>query len=174
MKGIIVVKPQQCVGCKACELACAVEHSESKSLLPSMDEKKTPQTRIQIVKGEGNNVPIQCRHCAKPPCVPACPTKALFRKDQESPVVVDQSLCIGCKKCVLACPFGAIRLDETTHELIKCDQCFERLKRGEPPACTESCLTKALEFKSIDEIVEKKRSAFLVMIERSFEPKLPV
>ena len=166
MKGMIVVKAHRCLGCKSCEVACAVEHSKSKDLYQAIHESPAPSARVDVAIGEGFVIPLQCRQCEDAPCMEICPTEALNRADQDSPVMVDHDLCIGCKWCVLACPFGVITVDEKSRTVVKCDQCFERLERGELPACVSSCPTGALEFKTMDEIVAEKREAFLVQIER--------
>ena len=121
--------------------------------------------RANVSQSETFAIPLQCRQCEDAPCVSICMTKALYREGNDSPVMIDHDLCIGCKYCVIACPFGVIRIDEKARTVIKCDQCFERLSQGELPACVTACPTSALEFKSIDEVIEEKREAFLVQIE---------
>lgn len=167
MKGAIVVKLGRCLGCKTCELACSVEHSQTKNLVDAIQETPPPSSRISVEQGDNFAVPLQCRQCENAPCVAVCPTKALHRTDQESPVLIDHDLCVGCQACVLACPFGVIRMDRFSRAIIKCDQCFERIERGELPACVASCPVKALEFKSLDEVTREKRGAYLLQIERS-------
>ena len=167
MKGMIVVQADKCLGCKSCEIACAVEHSDSKELFQAIHESPVPCARVGVAQGEGFAMPLQCRQCEDAPCVTICMTNALYRADQNSPVMIDHDLCIGCKYCVIVCPFGVIRIDEKARTVIKCDQCFERLSRDESPACVAACPTSALQFKSIDELIEEKREAFLVQIERS-------
>jgi len=164
MKGMIVVKAAQCLGCKTCEIACAVEHSASRELFDAIREDPAPASRVDVQQGEGFVVPLQCRQCENAPCVAICPTHALHREDPDSPVLLEHDRCIGCKWCVLACPFGVIRLDSRQRAIIKCDQCIERLRRGELPACVSSCPTGALEFKSQEEVVKDKREAYLVQI----------
>lgn len=165
MKGMLVVRAERCLGCKSCEIACAVEHSKSGSLFEAIDEYPAPSSRVDVAMGDGFVVPLQCRQCEDAPCVAICPTKALHRADQHSPVIIDQDRCIGCKWCVLACPFGVITLDDESRTVIKCDQCFARLERGELPACVMACTTRALQYKTLDEVVAEKRQAFLVQIE---------
>lgn len=167
MKGMIVVKADRCQGCKTCELACGVEHSQTKTLATAIREERPPRPRVQVEQGVGFKVPLQCRQCENAPCVAICPTKALHRKDTDSPVLIDQALCIGCKWCILACPFGVIRMDDDSLAIIKCDQCFERLERGENPACVEACPTHALSFKKVSQVTADKREAYLVQIERN-------
>ena len=169
MKGMIVVRAHRCLGCKSCEIACAVEHSKSRNLYEAINETPAPAARVDVARGEGFVLPLQCRQCEDAPCVEICPTASLRRADKDCPVTIDHDLCIGCKWCILACPFGVIRLDERNRTIIKCDQCFERLQRGEFPACVSACPTAALEFKTIDEVLAGKREAFLVRIERGLE-----
>lgn len=167
MKGILVVSAERCLGCKSCELACAVEHSKSRDIFEAIQEYPAPRSRVDVQQGRDFAVPLQCRQCEDAPCVAVCPTKALCRSDTDSPVVIEDELCIGCKWCVLACPFGVITLDGRSHAIIKCDQCFERLERGEMPACVVSCPTKALQFRSLEDIVAEKREAYLVQVEQA-------
>lgn len=166
MKGMIVVRAQRCLGCKSCEIACAVEHSASRDLYQAIHESPAPSARLEVAVGEGFVVPLQCRQCADAPCIEICPTKALSRADAGSPVVIDHDLCVGCQWCVLACPFGVIQMDDKAKTIIKCDQCFERLQRDELPACVSSCPTKALAFRTMQEILAEKREAYLVEISR--------
>lgn len=167
MKGMIVVRAERCLGCKSCEIACAVEHSESRDLYQAIHQSPRPSARVEVAVGDGFVVPLQCRQCQDAPCIAICPSNALMRADQDSPVVIDHDLCIGCQWCVLACPFGVITLDEKSRTIIKCDQCFERLERGERPACVSACPTRALDFKTIEEVIKEKREAFLVQIASS-------
>lgn len=165
MKGMIVIKARNCLACKACEIACSVEHSQSKNLILAIQESPLPCTRVGVEKGGGFTIPLQCRQCEDAPCAAVCPTKALARPERNSPVLIDDDLCIGCQWCVLACPFGVIRFDDDNHAIIKCDQCFERVQQGELPACVAACPTGGLEFRSLAELLEEKRQAFLVKIE---------
>lgn len=168
MKGMIVVRVDRCLGCKSCEMACAVEHSESKDLYKAIHEAPRPRARVSVQQGAGFAVPLQCRHCEDAPCIEICPTNALNRADKDSPVIIDHDLCIGCKWCILACPFGVIYLDEENRIIAKCDQCFERVGRGEKPACVTACPTGTLKFKTMKEVLAEKRKASLVQIEKGF------
>jgi carbon-monoxide dehydrogenase iron sulfur subunit len=168
MKGmIVVVDVKKCLGCKSCEMACAVEHSQSRQLAQAIHETPTPKARVSVEQGAGFAVPLQCRHCEDAPCIAICPTNALNRADKDSPVVIDEDLCIGCKWCILACPFGVINLDDKNRVVTKCDQCFTRVERGELPACVSACPTGALKFKSLDEVLKEKKQATLLEIQKS-------
>jgi carbon-monoxide dehydrogenase iron sulfur subunit len=164
MKGMIIVDVDKCNACKSCEIACAVEHSISKDLYQAIHEEPAPRARVSVQKGISFSVPLQCRQCANAPCVALCPTDALYREDQESPVLLNEEKCIGCDWCVLACPFGVIRMDEGRKIIIKCDQCFERVQRGELPACVSACPTGALTFKELEKVREERRDGYLVEI----------
>lgn len=165
MISMLVVKVDRCLGCKACEVACAVEHSASKDLFEAIRESPGPRSRVTVGQGQGFAAPLQCRQCESAPCVAICPTHALARTSPETPVMMDHEACIGCMWCVLACPFGVITLDERGHSIIKCDQCFERVQRGELPACVQACPTGALSYETLDEVLAGKREASLVQIQ---------
>jgi carbon-monoxide dehydrogenase iron sulfur subunit len=167
MKGMLVVKIDRCLGCKTCELACAVEHSQSKDLQQAIHESPQPRSRVKVEQGASFAVPRRCRHCEDAPCIPACPTEALKRENKDSPVIIDEDLCIGCGKCVRECPFGVISLDKANRLVTKCDLCYERVERGELPACVCACPTQALEFRDTEEAGAGKRKASLVRIERA-------
>jgi len=162
MKGIIVVHPLRCLGCHSCHLQCATAHSESKQLIQAISEAPLPQARINLEQAEDLAVPLQCRQCEDAPCIQVCPTKALEREDQESPVLIKDQLCIGCQKCILVCPFGVIYMDHQGKVITKCDLCFQRLQKDEQPACVSGCPTGALQFKSIDQVSKKETKEYLV------------
>ena len=164
MKGVIVVDPKKCVACKSCELACAIEHSKSKELRNAIAESPLPLQRVKV-EGIGElAIPLQCRHCEDAPCVKICPTKATVKSGQEEPVLIKKELCIGCKMCMVVCPFGVISLDRGGKAVVKCDLCIERLKDGKMPACVSVCPTKALQFKDLKKVTKKKRKDYLVKI----------
>lgn len=171
MKRMIVVKVDQCVGCKNCEIACAVEHSETKDLASAIRENPAPVSRICVEQGSGFSVPMQCRQCEDASCVFICPTHALFRKERGTPVLLDAKKCVGCKWCILACPFGAIELDESKKVVVKCDQCNDLVENGGFPACVSSCPTRALEFIDQNDVSAGKRGNWLVAIERNLSEK---
>ena len=89
MKSMIVVKVDQCLGCKSCEMACAVRHSASQDLRQAIRETPSPRARVRVEQGAGFVVPLQCRQCEDAPCVEICPTAALRRADRDSPIVID-------------------------------------------------------------------------------------
>lgn len=146
------------MGCKSCEFACAVEHSRSKSRYTAHLEEPRPVPRVRVLAVDGYSVPMRCQHCSDPPCLAVCPTRAISRTP-EGIVLIDSSRCIGCLMCAEACPFGAVRLDPALRVAVKCDFCYDRLKRGEKPACVEACPTGALRFGTLEELMSSVASS---------------
>ncbi len=153
----IIINIEKCLACKSCEIACALAHSKAKVLEEAVTESPRPQKRVTVEAAGEFGVPMQCRHCEDAPCIIVCPTKAIHRQHAEGPVLIDQDLCIGCKFCLVVCPFGVIDLSSDGKVMVKCDLCFERAKQGQEPACVEACPTKALKFADERELVNSKR-----------------
>ncbi|MRT56933.1 formate-dependent uric acid utilization protein YgfT [Enterobacteriaceae bacterium RIT693] len=140
MNNFIVADAANCIGCHACEVACVTSHHRDSWPLRRTDFLP----RIHVIFHRHASNATTCRHCNDAPCVSACPTRALsFANDS---VQLRQEDCIGCKNCVVACPFGAIEMvasDEDGPQLAqKCDLCREH--PSGKPACVASCPTKAL------------------------------
>lgn len=159
MGKIIVVDIERCLACRSCEIACAVAHSHSGVLEEAVKESPGPQKRVSVEAAGQFGVPIQCRHCEDAPCIAVCPTKAIHRQQDEGPVLIDQSLCIGCKFCLMVCPFGVIGISRDGKAATKCDFCIERTTAGQEPACVQACPTKALEVGYERELAASKRRA---------------
>lgn len=159
MKGIIVIDIEKCLSCKSCELECAVAHSTTKDLFRAVKESPLPKSRIKVEKAGDFSVPMQCRHCEDAPCVTVCPTNATARAGAGAgePVIVKDELCIGCRLCVMVCPFGVLRMNAEGKVIIKCDLCVERLKKGEKPACVVACHVGAIKFKTVGEVTKELR-----------------
>ncbi len=154
----IVVNIKKCLACKSCEIACAMVHSKSGVLEEAVAESPRPQRMVTVEAAGEFGVPIQCRHCEDAPCITVCPTGAIQRFDEQAPVVVDADLCIGCKLCMLICPFGILQIDKKGRAIIKCDMCMERIEKDLDPACVEACPTKALSFVLLDQSEKAKNS----------------
>ncbi|MBO8128145.1 MAG: 4Fe-4S dicluster domain-containing protein [Peptococcaceae bacterium] len=136
----VVVDAIYCIGCKSCEIACAVEHSLSKNLITALFEPTPARKRIFVCAAAGQNIPLNCRHCEDAPCVRACPTGALYWEDEL--VLHARERCLGCGACQMACPFGVITRLPNSKIIAKCDRCPDRVI----PACVDACPTGALRF----------------------------
>lgn len=158
----MAINVARCIGCQSCAVACKVNNNLPKGIW-----------RNQVLTDGGTFMntasgsypedlhkdwyPTACQHCTNPPCLPVCPVGATTI-DERGIVVVDNSVCIGCGSCVIACPYGARKVNEseieyyTEHALgdwdapehlnqtvEKCDFCLHRIDRDEKPACMEFC-----------------------------------
>lgn len=157
MKGVIYIDLERCLACRSCEVECAVAHSGAKVLEQAVREDPQPQPRVRVEGAEEFAVPLQCRHCEEAPCVAICPTGAMEKLGPQEPVVIDTERCIGCKWCILVCPFGVLQMDRAGKVIIKCDLCLERIEAGEEPACVVACPTGALQYLSIEEVSARAR-----------------
>ncbi len=133
-----------CIGCRACESACSEKWG-----LPYDDriaaEERLSAHKLTTVKTHGERFSRRlCMHCAEPGCVSVCPVGAL-QKTAAGPVVYDADKCIGCRYCLLACPFGtpSYEWNSTQPRVRKCDFCADRQRAGKPTACSEACPTQA-------------------------------
>jgi formate dehydrogenase iron-sulfur subunit len=133
-----------CVNCKACEAACAEAHQ-----LPYDDtvaaEATTSDHKLTVVLARGESyMRRMCMHCEDPTCASVCPVAAL-RKTPQGPVVYEEARCMGCRYCMLACPFGVPKYEwnRMLPGVRKCDLCAGRLAQGLPTACSEICPTGA-------------------------------
>ena len=132
----------RCVGCGACVLACRIEND--------LPEAVSWRRILTLNRGRAQGGPtyhfsLACHHCQDPPCAKGCPSGALG-KGPDGIVFLDQDLCLGCRYCEMACPFGAPSFDADRGVMTKCHLCAPRQDRGLPPACTQACPTGALRF----------------------------
>ena len=171
----VLVDTVVCIGCRKCEWACNNQHKLSTRSLASYEDKsvfakmRRPDHDAYTVVNEFANpaagakpftVKVQCMHCLQPACVSACIVGAL-KKDSTGPVVYDAWKCIGCRYCMVACPFQIPAYeyhDATSPEVMKCTFCLERLKAGEKPACVGICPNEALTFGTRREMLDLARA----------------
>jgi carbon-monoxide dehydrogenase iron sulfur subunit len=151
---ILVVDYEKCTGCRNCEMACSVFHTQASN---------PAKSAVRIVKGEraGKDVPIVCQQCEEPACANICPLQAISRDADTGAMVVDDDLCVGCRMCVVACPLGAISLDRDRRLAIKCDLCG-----GVEPWCVRFCDPGALRYEPPAAVsLNKKRVAGRRLVE---------
>lgn len=157
-----------CIACRACEAGCKQE----------FDLPIGVRRRRVIIKEEGKypNVKVRyissaCNHCEEPACLKACPVGAYTKESEFGAVLHDQGKCIGCKRCMAACPYGAPQFDEKKKKVDKCSLCYHRLKEGLPPACVRTCPGYALWHGKMSDIESGK--ACPDVYKRPLKDKLP-
>ena len=155
------VDTSKCTGCKTCQVSCkdkndlpvGVNFRRVYEYTGGDWEKQINDTWKQNVFAY--YVSMSCNHCSNPACTKACPTGAMQKREQDGLVVVDKTLCIGCRYCEMACPYGAPQYNPETKVMSKCDGCFELLAQNKKPICVSSCPLRALDFGPIDELRAK-------------------
>ncbi|HWQ44211.1 MAG TPA: 4Fe-4S dicluster domain-containing protein [Methanosarcina barkeri] len=163
----VMIRPERCLGCQSCEIACAVAHSKSKNLFSALGENSAPKRRISVeyLPDPEISIPITCRHCKDAPCVSVCPTKALYQDKTTSIITHNPERCVDCWICstvcsrfvslyqlilVMGCWTSSMNhnrgvINRQAEAGIKCDLCQDR----ELPACVEACPTNALVFTEV-------------------------
>jgi len=131
---------RKCLGCRSCEIACALAHSLSGELYKALGEEKLSMPRKKVLACGGKNYPVSCRHCEGALCVDACMAGALVFDKQKGQVMHDAERCVGCWMCVMVCPYGAIRPNILDKMPLRCDKCTDK----DEPACVAACPTQAV------------------------------
>jgi len=170
----VLVDTTVCIGCRKCEWACKTAHGLPTHPIEEYDDKnvfkqiRRPDDKALTVVNEFSakldelyptTVKVQCMHCDHPACVSACIVGA-FSKEENGSVIWDTDKCIGCRYCMVACPFQipAFEFEKALHpEIRKCDFCFERTKEGKLPACVDICPVEALTYGKREELVSVAR-----------------
>jgi sulfite dehydrogenase (quinone) subunit SoeB len=160
----LVIDLDTCVGCHACAVSCKEWNSGGKLGPLTDDDKQGPEpdgvwlNRVHSyeVGGEGCsrtvNLPRSCLHCEDALCVTVCPTGASYKRAEDGIVLIDPEICIGCKLCSWACPYGAREFDEEEGVMRKCTLCVDRIydrtlpEAEREPACVAACPTRARHF----------------------------
>jgi len=165
-KGILV-DTTRCVGCRNCELVCAETHDLPEPAMEDSDldqERYTSTKQLTLINRYDTDngevfVKRQCMHCNQPACASACLTKAML-KTEEGPVIWRSNKCMGCRYCMVSCPFNIPKFDydKPVPSIHKCTMCWERQQEGEQPACVENCLGEALMFGTRRELIEEANS----------------
>jgi len=146
----------KCSGCNACVMAC-----KEINRLPhgTRETGLTSTTWTHLDHYGSTHVRRQCMHCCDPTCASVCPVAAL-RKSPEGPVVYDPDRCIGCRYCMVACPFNIPKYewDKASPLVRKCNMCYEnRVSKGQEPACTSVCPTGATLFGRREDLIREAR-----------------
>lgn len=165
----MVIDLKRCIGCYGCQLSCKAENGTPPGVFFARvlkhEEGQYPTARLLFL-------PVLCNHCEDPPCVEACPTNASFVWPEDGIVDIDHDLCVGCRSCMMACPYTnryyhggeshyfeqgpnayeeARTLRHQTEVVMKCNFCRDRVKGGQLPACVANCPTIARYFGDLDD-----------------------
>lgn len=172
MAKAVLVDVTRCIGCRSCQIACKAWHELEARYAPIEGEFTSPKqkssdcyTVIRFYEAGDAKEPIwnfvkdQCLHCHDPACVSACPVGALKKTDSGA-VVYDQWRCIGCRYCMVACPFQVPKYEWfTTNPWVqKCNFCAERIEAGKEPACVQACPMRVMTFDDYPKVIEEAKT----------------
>ena len=171
----MVIDLKRCTGCFACVMACKVEHQTPPKVFWAK-VLRSERGKYPVVTRQP--IPVLCMHCEEPECEKVCPTGATKKRD-DGIVIVDNKKCVGCRYCVVACPYGARYFvpkwtdyftgkDQPSSKyaeyarkkwlaendkgvVTKCTFCVERVEKGRKPACVEACPAEARTFGDLDD-----------------------
>lgn len=192
----MVIDLDRCVGCQSCTVACKAEHGTPRGVFFG---KVLSQEVGTFPKAKRMFLPVLCNHCDDPPCVPVCPTGASYVRE-DGIVLVDNTLCVGCRACYVACPYAQRfyvteeLLSGYYHELTpyerrmyarfeprtmaKCTLCSHRVEAGRLPACVETCPAGARIFGDYDDPESdvsrllRERNSFELLPEYNTKPRV--
>ncbi|MEW6481707.1 MAG: 4Fe-4S dicluster domain-containing protein [bacterium] len=143
----MVIDLSRCIGCNACTVACKAENDvpdwHSRTRVEEECEGSFPNFSLTLRK-------VACMHCENAICIRVCPVKASYRNKDEI-VLINKDRCVGCKYCILACPYKVRYLNQGTGIADKCTFCVHRLEKGLEPACVQNCMGKALIFGDLND-----------------------
>ncbi|MBI4556121.1 MAG: 4Fe-4S dicluster domain-containing protein [Candidatus Hydrogenedentes bacterium] len=138
-----IVDLRRCIGCRSCFVACKSEnHTPLRTDWRFVVERESgayPNPKREFIS-------LACNHCDEPACVKSCPVDAISKRESDGVVLIDQDVCVGCRYCIMACPYGVPRVDTETNKVSKCTMCIHRLDAGLLPACATACVTGAIRF----------------------------
>jgi formate dehydrogenase iron-sulfur subunit len=175
----------KCTGCRGCQVACKNWNSQPGAQTTNWGSHQNPPdlqhntwTLIRFQEREKEDGGVEwifrkdgCFHCTDASCVRVCPSGALTYGEKGA-VRLNRDLCIGCKYCVIACPFGIPRYDSETKVTYKCTLCEDRITSGMIPACVKACPTGCLSFGLKEQMIEKGEQRVAQLVEKGLAASL--
>lgn len=156
-----LIDMQHCYGCKTCTMACKSENLTPLGVL---------WRRVREFRADNPNsqafITMACNHCNDPQCLRVCPVGA-YTKREDGIVIQEHTRCIGCRMCIMACPYNAPAYDPAEGKTSKCDFCAQRLEEGLQPRCVESCPAGVLRFGEIEDL-RKEHDTNWVLLEQRY------
>jgi formate dehydrogenase iron-sulfur subunit len=154
MSKAILYDATLCIGCKQCEQACADKNKLRYDETVAAEQRQSEHKFTVVLSKNDKFMRRMCMNCNEPACASVCPVAAL-RKTKEGPVIYDVGRCMGCRYCMLACPFGVPRYEwgSVNPKVQKCTMCADRVVAGQVTACTEACPTGATKFGDRDALI---------------------
>ena len=137
MQKSLHIIPEKCTGCLQCEMACSYDNE-------GLFNPAKSRIKVFNFHEEGRFVPYTCTQCADAWCMKACPVDAIVINHQTGAKEVREDVCVGCRVCTIACPFGTINFNSDTGKVVKCDLC------GGDPECAKACPTQAIVYVDAD------------------------
>jgi formate dehydrogenase iron-sulfur subunit len=156
MSKALLYDATMCIGCKQCEQACATENKlEYDDTVAAEQRQSEHKYTVVMTRGE-KFMRRLCMNCEDPACASVCPVGAL-RKTASGPVTYDADRCMGCRYCMVACPFGVPKYEwsKVLPKVKKCTMCSERVSQGNPTACAEICPTGATKFGERENLINE-------------------
>jgi formate dehydrogenase iron-sulfur subunit len=145
-----------CIGCKQCESGCAQQNKLPYDDTVAAEQVQSDHKFTVVLAKEDKYMRRLCMHCQDPACVSVCPVGAL-QKTAAGPVVYHADRCMGCRYCMVACPFTVPKYEwsKLNPKIQKCIMCPDRIAAGQPTACAEACPTGATKFGDRDELIKE-------------------
>lgn len=141
---VIFIELDRCIGCRNCERVCSFQESGG-------FKRENSNIWVRVDLEQRTICTTTCLQCETALCLEICPTQAIQRDPHTEAVVVDESACVGCRMCMVACPFGSIHFEKRRRVAAKCNVC------GGDPKCVLNCMSGALHYADINELAELKR-----------------
>jgi len=139
----LIIDLDRCIGCCGCEVSCKQENGVAVDVVWNKVREEGPHVNADAGRGvEHYFLPTVCQQCDEPQCVKVCPTGASYVRE-DGTVLVNREICIGCKYCMMACPYGVRSFNREMKVVEKCTLCVQLQAVGEQPACVKNCVAKA-------------------------------